>query len=140
MSDLFLTYTSSKTLAKKKKIPAVVLPLRLYRFSNQMMSMYSASRLARRFCATLASAPAAIVGEASAATASTRKTAKKHRSVYKKLSNIGSKGGKMEETLNKLAMEGIPIVKHDLVRYAKDLRKNRLPQRALEVGKLCLLI
>ncbi|KAJ4905485.1 Pentatricopeptide repeat-containing protein [Raphanus sativus] len=90
------------------------------------MSMYSASRLARRFCATLASAP---VGEASAAAASTRK----HRSVYKKLSNLGSKGGKMEETLNKFAMEGIPIVKHDLVRYAKDLRKNRLPQRALEV-------
>ncbi|KAG2331223.1 hypothetical protein Bca52824_002403 [Brassica carinata] len=98
-----------------------------------MMTMYSASRLARRFCSTLAAAPAAIVGEASAAAASTRKTAKKHRSVYKKLSNLGSRGGKMEETLNKFTMEGIPIIKHDLVRYAKDLRKNRLPQRALEV-------
>nr|VDC91970.1 unnamed protein product [Brassica oleracea] len=97
-----------------------------------MMAMYYASRLARRFCTTLAAAPGAIVGETAAA-ASTRKTAKKHRSVYKKLSNLGSRGGKMVETLNKMTMEGIPIIKHDLVRYAKDLRKNRLPQRALEV-------
>lgn len=44
----------------------------------------------------------------------------------------------MEETLNKFAMEGIPIVKHDFVRYAKDLRKNRLPQRALEVRNLLI--
>ena len=44
----------------------------------------------------------------------------------------------MEETLNKVAMEGIPIVKHDFVRYAKDLRKNRLPQRALEVRNLLI--
>ncbi|CAN6817435.1 unnamed protein product [Brassica oleracea] len=98
-----------------------------------MMAMYYASRLARRFCTTLAAAPGAIVGETAAAAASTRKTAKKHRSVYKKLSNLGSRGGKMVETLNKMTMEGIPIIKHDLVRYAKDLRKNRLPQRALEV-------
>lgn len=102
--------------------------------------MYFASRVARRFCATLATAQAAIVGEASAAAAATRKTAKKHRSVYKKLSNLGSRGGKMEETLNKLTMEGITIIKHDFVRYAKDLRKNRLPQRALEVRNYVLLI
>lgn len=103
-----------------------------------MMAMYYASRLARRFCTTLAAAPGAIVGETAAAAASTRKTAKKHRSVYKKLSNLGSRGGKMVETLNKMTMEGIPIIKHDLVRYAKDLRKNRLPQRALEVRNLLI--
>lgn len=95
--------------------------------------MCSVSRLARRFCATLATSPAAIVGEASG---SVPTTAKKHSSVYKKLSSLGTRGGKIEETLNQFTMEGITVKKHELIRYAKDLRKYRQPQRALEV---CLL-
>jgi hypothetical protein len=96
--------------------------------------MHSVSRLARRFCATLATATAEISGEAAA---SVPTKAKKHRSIYKKLSSLGTRGGgKMEETLNQFVMEGVPVKKHDLIRYAKDLRKFRQPQRALEV---CLL-
>lgn len=95
--------------------------------------MYSVSRLARRFCATLAAAPAEISGEASA---SVPTKAKKHPSVYKKLSSLGTRGWKMEETLNQFVMEGIPVKKHELIRYAKDLRKFRQPQRALEVCRL----
>lgn len=95
--------------------------------------MYSVSRLARRFCATLAASPAAISGEAAA---SVPTKTKKHPSVYKKLSSLGTRGGKMEETLNQFVMEGVPVKKHELIRYAKDLRKFRQPQRALEV---CLL-
>ncbi|CAN6980848.1 unnamed protein product [Brassica oleracea var. botrytis] len=97
-----------------------------------MMAMYYASRLARRFCTTLAAAPGAIVGETAAA-ASTRKTAKKHRSVYKKLSNLGSRGGKMVETLNKMTMEGIPIIKHDLVRYANIMYLDTARQMWLDI-------
>ncbi|KAL9285400.1 Pentatricopeptide repeat-containing protein mitochondrial [Arabidopsis thaliana] len=93
--------------------------------------MHSVSRLARRFCATLATATAEISGEAAA---SVPTKAKKHRSIYKKLSSLGTRGGgKMEETLNQFFMEGVPVKKHDLIRYAKDLRKFRQPQRALEI-------
>ncbi|CAE6141351.1 unnamed protein product [Arabidopsis arenosa] len=92
--------------------------------------MYSVSRLARRFCATLAASPAAISGEAAA---SVPTKAKKNPSVYKKLSSLGTRGGKMEETLNQFVMEGVPVKKHELIRYAKDLRKFRQPQRALEI-------
>uniref|UniRef100_A0A1J3CE03 Pentatricopeptide repeat-containing protein, mitochondrial n=1 Tax=Noccaea caerulescens TaxID=107243 RepID=A0A1J3CE03_NOCCA len=94
--------------------------------------LYSVSRLAKRFCATLAAAPAAIGGEAAAA-ASVPKTAKKHHSVYKKLSSLGTRGGKLEKTLNHFIKEGTTVEKRDLIRYAKDLRKLRQPQRALEV-------
>lgn len=92
--------------------------------------MYSVSRLARRFCATLASSPAATIGGGEAS-ASVPKTAKKHRSVYNKLLKLGTTGGKIEETLNQFIMEGITVKKHDLIRYAKDLRTSRQPQRAL---------
>ncbi|XP_010422661.1 PREDICTED: pentatricopeptide repeat-containing protein At4g01990, mitochondrial [Camelina sativa] len=92
--------------------------------------MNSVSRFARRFCATLAAVPAEISVEASA---SVPTKAKKHPSIYKKLSSLGTRGGKMEETLNQFVMEGVPVKKHELIRYAKDLRKFRQPQRALEI-------
>lgn len=54
------------------------------------------------------------------------KMVKKQCLVYKKFLNFGLRGGKMEEMLNKVVMEGIFIVKYDFVCYVKDFCKNCL--------------
>ncbi|KFK30785.1 hypothetical protein AALP_AA6G025600 [Arabis alpina] len=98
--------------------------------------MYSVSRFARRFCATLASSStetAKIHGGEASVSVTIPKTAKKHRSVYNKLTKLGPTRGKIDETLNQFIIEGNHAYKPDLIRYVKDLRAYRQPQRALEV-------
>lgn len=98
----------------------------------------SGSRLGKRFCATFSSgveasvsAPAAANGvEASVFTPT---AASRQRELYKKLSKLSVTGGTVAETLNQFIMEGITVRKDDLFRCAKDLRKFRRHQHALEV-------
>ncbi|EOA40137.1 hypothetical protein CARUB_v10008848mg [Capsella rubella] len=103
----------------------------------------SGSRLGKRFCATAVSpaatngveasvfAPAAangVQGSVSAPTAASRQ-----RELYKKLSKLNVTGGTVAETLNQFIMEGVTVRKDDLFRCAKDLRKFRRHQHALEI-------
>lgn len=102
----------------------------------------SGSRIGKRFCATVfapassgveasVSIPATADGVESSVSAAT--AASKHRMIYKKLSKLPVTGGTVSQTLNQFIMEGITVRKEDLFRCAKDLRKFRRPQHALEV-------
>lgn len=104
----------------------------------------SGSRLGKRFCATVfapasstgvveasVSSPAAANGVEASVPAPT--AASRQRELYKKLSKLSVAGGTVAETLNQFIMEGITVRKVDLFRCAKDLRKFRRHQHALEV-------
>ncbi|KAG7595560.1 Pentatricopeptide repeat [Arabidopsis suecica] len=104
----------------------------------------SGSRLGKRFCATVfapasatgiieasVSAPAAANGVEASVPAPT--AASRQRELYKKLSKLSVVGGTVAETLNQFIMEGITVRKVDLFRCAKDLRKFRRHQHALEI-------
>ncbi|KAJ0245265.1 Pentatricopeptide repeat-containing protein [Hirschfeldia incana] len=102
----------------------------------------SGSRLGKRFCATLfspASSAAAGVVEASVSSPPTA-AASRQREMYKKLSKLSVTGGTVTQTLNQFIMEGTPVRKDDLFRCAKDLRKFRRHQHALEMRKMTLSI
>ncbi|CAA7056202.1 unnamed protein product [Microthlaspi erraticum] len=102
----------------------------------------SGSRIGKRFCATVF-APASSGVETSVAIPATADgveasvsaptAASKQRMIYKKLSKLPVTGGTVAQTLNQFVMEGISVRKEDLFRCAKDLRKFRRPQHALEI-------
>ncbi|VVA89717.1 unnamed protein product [Arabis nemorensis] len=106
----------------------------------------SGSRLGKRFCATVFSraTPSGVEASVSipATTAATDgvgssvsppTAASRQREMFKKLSTLSVTGETVAQTLNQFIMEGIPVRKFDLFRCAKDLRKFRRHQHALEI-------
>ncbi|KAF8112947.1 hypothetical protein N665_0058s0046 [Sinapis alba] len=92
----------------------------------------SGSRLGKRFCATVFS-PASSAGVDASVSSAAPTAASRQREMYKKLSKLSVTGGTVTQTLNQFIMEGTPIRKDDLFRCAKDLRKFRRHQHALEI-------
>ncbi|KFK42596.1 hypothetical protein AALP_AA1G016200 [Arabis alpina] len=101
----------------------------------------SGSRLGKRFCATVFSPssssstiePSVSIPVSSSASVSPLTATSRQREMYKRLSKLNVTGGTVAQALNQFIMEGIPVRKDDLFRCAKDLRKFRRHQHALEI-------